>query len=125
MPFPFDDSTPVVAAYRAALDHLERCTPEFDHVESDPVPGFVSLEGYIAGRLAIVGLEQCGSLVTRQCFLNSILGADELEIDGFVLKFGDGASITDDNQGSDAVFVTQIGSDGAYLPLDTLMSTDQ
>ena len=75
--------------------------------------------------VAIVGLEQCGSLVTRQCFLNSILGADELEIDGFALNFGDGASITDDNQGSDAVFVTQIGSDGAYRPLDTLMSTDQ
>lgn len=125
VPFPFDDSTPVVAAYRAALNHLGTLHADFDHVESDPVPGFVSLEGYIAGRLAIVGLEQCGGSVTRQCFLNSILGADELDIDGFVLNFGDGASITDDNQGSDAVFVTQIGSDGAYLPLDTLTSTDQ
>ena len=61
--------------------------------------------------------------MTRQCFLDSILGADGLDIDGFVLNFGDGASITDDNQGSDAVFVTQIGSDGAYHPLDTLTST--
>ena len=125
VPFPFDDSTPVVAAYRAALNHLGTLHAEFDHVESDPVPGFVSLEGYIAGRLAIVGMERCGSSVTRQCFLDAILGADELDIDGFVLKFGDGASITGDNQGSDAVFVTQIGSDGAYLPRDTLTSSDR
>ena len=124
VPFPFDDSTPVVAAYRAALDQLGTVHADFDHVDPDPVPGFVSLEGYIAGRLAIAGLEQCGASVTRQCFLDSILGADELDVDGFVLNFGDGASITEDNQGSDAVFVTQIGSDGAYRPLDTLTSTD-
>ena len=124
VPFPFDDSTPVVAAYRAALEHLGSMHADFDHVDPDPVPGFVSLEGYIAGRLAIAGLEQCGASVTRQCFLDSILGADDLDVDGFVLSFGGGASITEDNQGSDAVFVTRIGSDGAYRPLDTLTSTD-
>ncbi len=114
VPFPFDESAPVVAAYHAALDL----------VESDPVPGFVSLEGYIAGRLAIEGLEQCGNSVTRECFLNAILGADEIDIDGFFVNFGDGESTTDDNQGSDAVFVTQIGPDGAYRSLNTLTSTD-
>ena len=123
VPFPFDDSTPVVAAYQAALDHLATQHGSFEHVDRDPVPGFVSLEGYIAGRLAIAGLERCDGSVTRQCFLSAILGADELDIDGFVLRFGDGESMTEDNQGSDAVFVTQIGSDGAYRPLDTLTST--
>ncbi len=114
VPFPFDDSTPVVAAYQAALHEID----------PDAVPGFVSLEGYIAGRLAIAGLEQCGSSVTRECFLNSILGADELDIDGFMMNFGDGESITEDNQGSDAVFVTQIGPDGAYRSIETLTSTE-
>ena len=123
VPFPFDDSTPVVAAYQAALDHLATQHGSFEHVDRDPVPGFVSLEGYIAGRLAIAGLERCDGSVTRQCFLSAILGADELDIDGFVLRFGDGESMTEDNQGSDAVFVTQIGPDGAYRPLDTLTST--
>ena len=115
VPFPFDESTPVVAAYLAALGQQD----------PDAVPGFVSLEGYIAGRLAIAGLEQCGSSVNRECFLDAILGADELDIDGFTLNFGDGESVTEDNQGSDAVFVTQIGPDGFYRSLDTLTSTDQ
>ena len=120
VPFPFDDATPVVAAYHAALNHLASRHGDFEHVDPEPVPGFVSLEGYIAGRLAIAGLEQCGSSVTRQCFLNAILGADEVDIDGFILNFGDGESTTDDNQGSDAVFVTQIGPDGTYRSLDRL-----
>ena len=84
----------------------------------------MSLEGYIAGRLAIAGLEQCGSALSRDCFLNSILGADELDIDGFTMNFGDGESIAEDNQGSDAVFVTQIGPDGAYRSIETLTSTE-
>ncbi len=123
VPFPFDDTTPVVANYHAALDHLASRHGDLEHVDPEPAPGFVSLEGYLAGRLAIAGLEQCGSSVTRQCFLNAILGADEVDIDGFMLKFGDGERITDDNQGSDAVFVTQIGPDGTYLSLDRLTDT--
>lgn len=116
VPFPFDDSLPVVAAYQAALDHLGTLHADFDGVESDPVPGFVSLEGYLAGRLAIAGLQHCDASVTRRCFLDAILGADEIDIDGFVLSFADGG----DNQGSDAVFVTRIGPDSAYRPLDML-----
>ena len=115
VPFPFDESTPVVAAYHAALSE----------VDPGAVPGFVSLEGYIAGRLAIAGLEECGNSVTRQCFLEAILGADNLDIDGFTMNFGDGETVTEDNQGSDAVFVTQIDPDGNYRSLDTLTSTDQ
>lgn len=124
VPFPFDDSTPVVAAYQAALDHLGTLHADFEQVDSEPVPGFVSLEGYIAGRLAIAGLERCGASLTRQCFLDAILGADAIDIDGFVLNFGDGERVTEDNQGSDAVFVTQIGPDGAYRSVDVLSSTN-
>ena len=124
VPFPFDDATPVVAAYQAALAHLGTLHADFEQVDPDPVPGFVSLEGYIAGRLAIAGLERCGASVTRQCFLDAILGADDIDIDGFVLNFGDGERVTDDNQGSDAVFVTQIGPDGSYRSVDMLTSTD-
>ena len=110
VPFPFDAETPVVAAYQAALAAHE----------PDAVPGFVSLEGYIAGRLAIAGLSQCGGAVTRTCFLDALLGADEIDIDGFVMRFGDGENVTDDNQGSDAVFVTEIGPDGVYRSVDVL-----
>ena len=105
VPFPQDDSQPVVAAYQRALAAHD----------PDAVPGFVSLEGYLAGRLAIMGLERCGPDLDRQCFLDSLLGAEALDIDGFRLAFGE-----NDNQGSDAVFVSVIGFDGRYYPVETL-----
>ncbi|MYI20198.1 MAG: ABC transporter substrate-binding protein, partial [Acidimicrobiia bacterium] len=99
VPFPDDDSLPVVASY---LDALAAHDP-------DAAPGFVSLEGYLAGRMAIVGLERCGRDLSRTCFLNEILRGAPVDIDGFELRFGG-----DDNQGSDAVFLTVI-RDGRYV----------
>ena len=104
VPFPTDDSLPVVASYLDALGaHYPRAAP-----------GFVSLEGYLAGRLAIVGLERCGRDLTRACFLDEILHGEPVDIDGFRLAFG-----ADDNQGSDAVFLTVIES-GRYVPTDSM-----
>lgn len=105
VPFPTDDSQPVVASYINALSAYD---PEAS-------PGFVSLEGYLAGRLAIAGLEGCGRDVDRACFLDSLRSADVIDIDGFELRYD-----TQDNQGSDSVFLTTIGSDGKYRPVLTL-----
>ena len=107
VPFPTDDTVPVVSAY---LDALSASAP-------GAVPGFVSLEGYLAGRLAIAGLEQCGREVDRACFLDGVLRGDAIDINGFELRFGDGDN---HNQGSDAVFLTVIGRDGQYHAVDTL-----
>lgn len=106
VPFPHDESIPVVASYTEALAALD---PKAE-------PGFVSLEGYIAGRVAIAGLEACGVDLTRDCFLENILGAGLFDIDGFAVDFGSEADRAVDNQGSDAVFLTVIGADGAYRP---------
>ena len=105
VPFPTDDSLPIIAEYLDALSDYA----------SDAVPGFVSLEGYLAGRLAIVGLEGCGRQVDRACFLRSLLQTEIIDLGGFQLRYGDR-----DNQGSDAVFLTVIGPDGSYRPVDTL-----
>ena len=105
VPFPTDDSLPVVASYLQALAAYD----------SAAAPGFVSLEGYLAGRMAIAGLQRCGSDLTRSCFLDSLLHGDEIDIDGFTLSYGDG-----DNQGSDDVFLTVIGDDGQYRPTATM-----
>ena len=110
VPFPTDDTLPVAAAY---LDALLAYSP-------DAVPGFVSFEGYLAGRLAIAGLDGCGREVDRACFLDSLRRSDVIDIDGFELSYDD-----DDNQGSDAVFLTVIGKDGSYHPVDTLRSAEQ
>ena len=105
VPFPTDDSIPVVSSYLSALSAYA----------PDATPGFVSLEGYLAARLAIAALEGCGREVDRACFLNSLRSKDVVDIDGFELRYGER-----DNQGSDAVFLTRIGSDGRYHPVDTL-----
>ena len=104
VPFPTDDSIPIVSAY---LQALATYAPE-------SVPGFVSFEGYLTGRLTIAGLERCGREVDRECFLGSVRDA-EVDLDGFKLRYGD-----DDNQGSDSVFLTVIGPDGTYVPVEKL-----
>ena len=105
VPFPTDDSLPVVGAYHRALAAYD----------PDGTPGFVSLEGYLAGRLAIAGLERCGREVDRACLFDSFRSTDVFDIDGFRLSYGAG-----DNQGSDQVFLTVIGPDAQYHPAATL-----
>ena len=105
VPFPADLSQPAAAAYQRALAEYD---PEAE-------PGFVSLEGYLAGRLAVAGLERCGRVVDRTCFLDAILRTEGFDIDGFPLAYGTG-----DNQGSDQVFITVIDGEGRYRPTDTL-----
>ena len=78
-------------------------------------PGFVSFEGYLAGRLTIVGLQRCGEAVNRARFLDSVLDGSRISLDGFSLRFGVG-----DNQGSDRVFLTVIGKGGRYSPVSGL-----
>ena len=105
VPLPEDDSVPVVAAYHDALNAYN---PQAE-------PGFVSLEGYLSGRLTISALETCGSDVSRECFLNAVRDAGDIDIDGFQLRYGPG-----DNQGSDAVILTVIGEDGKYHQVDMM-----
>lgn len=105
VPFPMADNPSVAVAYRRAL---AAHAPEAH-------PGFVSFEGYLAGRLAIVALELCGSELDRACFLESLRPSDTVDLDGFELRYG-----ASDNQGSDAVFLTVIGADGHYHPIEML-----
>ena len=106
VPSPDDAGIAVVAKYRAALAAYD---PE-------ATPSFVSLEGYLAGRLAVAGLDGCGRDLTRDCLLNAIRNKQNVDIDGFQLEYGPG-----DNQGSDAVFVTVLGEDGGYRQVDRLV----
>ena len=105
MPFPEDAGIPVVARYHAALSSYN---PEAE-------PGYVSLEGYLAGRLAIVGLEDCGRDLNRQCFIDALHTSRVIDIDGFQLQYG-----PDDNQGSDRVFLSVIGPGGKYHQVEQL-----
>ena len=106
VPLPSDESSAVVAAYRAALSAYN----------ADAAPGFISLEGYLAGRLAIERLEACGADVSRECFLNVFSESTTIDIaDGLQLQYGPG-----DNQGSNDVFLTRINSAGEYELADSI-----
>ncbi len=105
VPIPDDAGTPVVAEYREALSELD----------PSAVPGFVSLEGYLAGRLAIVALETCGADVTRACFLGAFAELEAIDLSGVSLQYG-----PDDNQGSDEVLLTVINDDGRFVPVANL-----
>lgn len=104
VPHPPGDQ-PVAAAYRRALKAHD----------SKASPGFVSFEGYLAGWLAIIGLERSGSAPDRQTFLASLRTEQAIDINGFQLNYG-----PEDNQGSDTVFLTMIDGDGSFLPISRL-----
>ncbi len=105
VPFPDHTSLPVVSQYRAALLS----------VDPKATPGFVSFEGYLAGRLAIFGVSACGLDLNRECFVHAVRTAGVIDMDGFLLSYGPA-----DNQGSDAVFISMIGPDGKYHQVDNL-----
>ncbi|MBR0647609.1 ABC transporter substrate-binding protein [Plastoroseomonas hellenica] len=104
VPFPRDPAVPAVARYQAALQAQD----------PNAEPGFVSLEGYLTGRLAIAALERIEGEPSRAAFLRAIL-AGNFDLDGFRLAFG-----PQDNQGSDTVFLTVIQPDGSFRAVSRL-----
>lgn len=105
VPFPSDTSIGVVAHYQAALKALK----------ADATPGFVSLEGYMVGRLMIMALEKVpADAITRANLLDAI-SHNKFDLGGVTLSYG-----PDNNRGSDHVFLTVIQSDGRFRPVERL-----
>ncbi len=71
-------------------------------------PGFVSLEGYIAGRLTIAALEKEQGEPARRDFLATIF-SNSFDLGGVKLSFGPA-----NNQGSAEVFLTILQADGTF-----------
>ena len=106
VPFPKDANLPITDSYQKALA---------DYAPSEAEPGFVSLEGYLAGRLAIAALERCFLEISRSCLLKSLKGGGVFQLEGLDLFYS-----RFDNQGSDSVFLTVIGHDGEYHSVNSL-----
>ena len=105
VPFPEDTTTPIVADYQKALKLSD----------SGGEPGFVSLEGYLVGRLTISILDSLGDTITRDGFLDKIAEVGRFDLGGISLTYG-----ANDNQGMDQVFLTVIGPDGRFAAIDRL-----
>jgi branched-chain amino acid transport system substrate-binding protein len=104
VPFPGDASLPVVADYQAAIK------------KAGGEPEFVSLEGYLVGRLAIAALEKAGKDVTRDSLIKTIKDTGKFDIGGLMMTYG-----PDDNEGLDKVFMTIIQADGTFKPIEKMI----
>lgn len=105
VPFPWNSSHKIVADYQKALKVYD----------AKAEPGFVSLEGYVVGRLTIEGLKSAGKNLTRQAFLDAIYNTGTFDFGGVQLQYGAG-----DNQGMGEVFLTVIQDDGSFKAVDKL-----
>ncbi len=105
VPFPWDASLKVVADYQAAIKSLD---PKAE-------PEFVSLEGYLVGRLAIAALEKVGAEPTRESMLKVIKESAKLDIGGLAMSFS-----PTKNEGLDRVFMTVIQPDGSFKSVEKL-----
>ena len=105
VPFPGDTTLPLVARYQRAL---KAGNP-------DAQIGFVSLEGYMVGRLIVEALEKMKGPITRAGLLSTIKEVGAFDLGGITLSYG-----PDNNQGMDKVFFTVIDTDGSFKPIDRL-----
>jgi branched-chain amino acid transport system substrate-binding protein len=106
VPFPGDASLKVVADYQAALRAAD---PKAE-------PEFVSLEGYLVGRLAIAALDKMGKDVTREGLLKVIKETGKFDIGGLPMTFS-----AEKNEGLDKVFMTIIQGDGTFKPIEKMI----
>ena len=105
VPFPGDATVPVVARYQKAL---RAAAPEAEF-------GFVSLEGYLVGRLVAEALSSLDGPVTRAGLLAAIKERGTFDLGGITLTYG-----PNKNQGMDRVFLTVIQADGSIRAVDRL-----
>ncbi len=106
MPSPLDRSIPIVKEYQEALKSHN----------SSLEPDYVSMEGYIVGRLAIRALNEVGRGLSRESFLMAFNKIHDLG--GLKMSY----DMPKDNQGMDDIFLTVLKSDGSFEQVETLES---
>ncbi len=107
VPFPYQEKGYLIPNYRRAIKKIKG---------SNKV-GFVTLEGYIVGRLVIKALKRAGKKLTRESFARAFKSEkSQFSINGFNLSY-----TRSDNQGSNRVFLTRIYG-GKVLSLKNLKS---
>jgi branched-chain amino acid transport system substrate-binding protein len=105
VPFPWNTSVKLVADYQAA----ERL------LDPNLKPDFVSLEGYLSGRLVASALEKAGPNPTRTDLLRVIHEVGRFDISGTILTFGPNSY-----DAPSQVFLTVIQRDGTFEAVDKL-----
>jgi len=109
VPLPNNTNIPLIARYQRALKS----------VNPSARSGFVSLEGYVAGRLVVDALNRSENPITRAGFLTTIKNVGVFDLDGVTLAYGPAS-----NQGMDTVYLTVIQPDGSFKAVERLSNAD-
>jgi branched-chain amino acid transport system substrate-binding protein len=107
VPSPWDTSLPLVAAYQAAIAA----------VNTKAKPGYVSLEGYVVGRLTAEALKRIPVDPSREAFLDAV-AKEPFDLGGMTLSYGSAK-----NQGSDQVYLSVLQADGSFSTVTRLTRT--
>lgn len=91
--YPWDQSILLVKEYVATMKRFQ----------PNAGIGFVSLEGYMVGKLFCMAAESVKGELTRENFLQTIAQVGTFDLGGITLRFG-----PQDHQGMDQVFLTMI-----------------
>ncbi|TWA98424.1 ABC transporter substrate-binding protein [Bradyrhizobium stylosanthis] len=105
VPLPWDRSLQLVADYQAAQKAIDPTLP----------PDFVSLEGYLSGRLTAAALVKAGPQPTRASLLRAINDVGRFDISGSIVTVGLRMIDTPPK-----VFLTVIQKDGTFKAVDGL-----
>lgn len=108
VPFYADTSLPLVSDYQKALKALDDAAGT----------GFVSLEGYLTGRLFAAALDRAGPDLSREQLLSVFQQSVKFDFGGAVLGYGPG-----DNQGMDKVYLSVLQKDGTFAYVEKLSKT--
>jgi branched-chain amino acid transport system substrate-binding protein len=98
VPFPWDNTVPVVKEYRKLLDEVKG------------EPGFGTLEGFIAAKVMVEGLRRAGRKLDRESFIRAMETLDPYDAGGFKVSFG-----PQNHNGSKFVDLTIISKDQRFV----------
>jgi len=99
MPSPWNDKLALIKEYKKLY-----------LTKPDRHQGFVSLEGFIAAKAFVEGLENAGANPTRAGFARAIEGLGNFDLGGFVLRFS-----PSNHNASSYVELTVIRNDGTFM----------
>jgi len=100
VPFPWDNTIPIVHEYRKALQEAG----------GGGEPSFGTLEGYIAAKVTAEGLRRAGRNLTRDSFIRAMESMGDYDVGGFRVTFG-----PNDHDASTFVDLTLITKDGKFM----------
>ena len=99
MPYPFNDTTPVVREYQRLLQGAK-----------DTNYSYYGIEGYVTAKVMVEAIRRTGKDLTRENLVKTLEGMGNYDAGGFRVSF-----TANDRSGSHFVDLTVIGSGGRVL----------